>query len=533
MESIEFEYLNGWYEKEQDEKGPFRWMEKQAFVRLANCSLPSKKTFRIIAGHTFPDKTSPVLQIFANGQLVLKEKIQATASPYFFYFSDTGTITLEFRLDSVFKIPEDSRNLGIIVRSIEIIFPQETDIIYGRGWHEWEPQKHFPFHWMSRRAFVLLSDSWLQKNRYLYFFARTEFDDFSQTLIAEFHGKIICKIPLLPDWNHYSIYLPQSKKAKQTYDDGNGFKMMVLTLNKSIPKRLRKVDTRDLGIQVNRISFHNDDQFHKDFLFFYRNAYMNYKEMLEGKTVLESYPPYLGIDIYGKCNIKPPCVYCEWEWFKIVEGEYVNAVVDEKTLEGYGPFFRAARNLINCSIGEPLIHPRLKQILELCERKKKIFEMATNGQNLTKDTIRTLAGKRVDLFVSLDAAKRETYAKIRNDKWDTIIPNLILLNEERKKSCVLPRILMVFMPMRINRADLEDFFRLCQKAEADVLILRPLNRLNKPKSAIKRAGHIFNYEEEMLSREELEEIFQKCEEYSRKYHVPVGNQFDFGLIQNP
>jgi MoaA/NifB/PqqE/SkfB family radical SAM enzyme len=157
------------------------------------------------------------------------------------------------------------------------------------------------------------------------------------------------------------------------------------------------------------------------------------------------------------------------------------------------------------------------------------MEISTNGQEFTERTIRARVGKPVFLYISLVAATKETYAKIRNDRWESILPKLVLLGEERKKKGNLPKIHMVFMPMRVNRYDLEEYFRLCQKIGADALILRPLLVLNKPKIEHERGGYVFDYKNELLSREELEEIFEKCTIYSEKYGVPVANQFSFGM----
>ena len=159
---------------------------------------------------------------------------------------------------------------------------------------------------------------------------------------------------------------------------------------------------------------------------------------------------------------------------KEMEGDRVDAVVDDAALKGYGPFFRSARYLVNCSFGEPLLHPRLAEILNACAERKKIIELSTNGQAFTDRTIKALVGKPVNLYVSLDAATRETYAKIRNDRWDDIVPSLVRLNEERQKAGRLPRIYLVFIPMRVNAGDLEEYFRLAQRIEADKLVLRPL-----------------------------------------------------------
>ena len=76
-----------------------------------------------------------------------------------------------------------------------------------------------------------------------------------------------------------------------------------------------------MGIRVSSIEFHDDDEIHKNKLFILKNALLNFQEMLQGKEKLESYPLNLGVDLYGKCNIKPPCVYCLWDKMKELEGD--------------------------------------------------------------------------------------------------------------------------------------------------------------------------------------------------------------------
>jgi len=503
-------------------------MNKEADLLLKDYRIPGRKYLRLTAEHTFPSKKNPILRIFIDAQTVIKTEVRNEPARLIFPFENTGDIRFRFELNGVFKIPEDPRDLGIIVRDIDVVAPNEEKLIYGRGWYDWE--NGGSFRWAARKAQILIPSTILKKNRYLSFFAFTEVSDFSQTLRVDFEGKNLCEIPLIQNWNFYSVSLPNPAEFEmENVHEQPGPREVGFTLNELLPEKYKDNDPRELGIRFRNIDFHDDDLTHQDFLHFHKNILLNFHEMLEGKVKLESFPPYLGIDIYGRCNIKPPCVYCEWDWLKKAEGDNVDAVVDENTLAGYGPFFRSARNLVNCSIGEPLIHPRLGQIAELCEKNHKILEMATNGQALNEKTIPALVGKRIVLYVSLDAACKETYSKIRNDKWDSIIPNLTLLSQERKKAGNLPHLLMVFMPMRVNRDDLEDYFSLCQKIKADTLILRPLNFIYDPHIEVERSGYRFNYEDEFLSRQELTEVFRKCDEYSKKYDVPVGNQFDFGL----
>ena len=89
------------------------------------------------------------------------------------------------------------------------------------------------------------------------------------------------------------------------------------------------------------------------------------------------------------------------------------------------------------------------------------------------------------------------------------------------------------MPMKVNKEDLEEYFRLCQRIEADALVLRPLLFLWNPKIEKDRGGYHFNYKDELLPRKELEEIFKQCELFSDQYGVPVANQFEFGTIKEP
>jgi len=88
-----------------------------------------------------------------------------------------------------------------------------------------------------------------------------------------------------------------------------------------------------------------------------------------GRTVLSSFPTSLGIDLFGRCNIHPACVYCPWDEMKKMETGRTEETVDDATLRGYGPFFLSARYLINCSLGEPLLHPRLDAVLGLLARR--------------------------------------------------------------------------------------------------------------------------------------------------------------------
>ena len=653
MKAIDKNYTQGWYGEEGDDQGPFRWMAKQAALVFPDVERHEKRYLRVVAGHSFPEKELPVLEVFLNGGKIGARSIEAAFTPYVFSFIPTGALNFEFRLDRVFRVegdprdmgimvreaeiltaseagiyldgwylpepsvprleekssrwmkgqarclisglPEnkekylkiraghpypgeknpvlsvfygkdllgtrtilaeegayyfplnfsgrefeiilkldrtfastvtgDSRALGVLVKEIEGIIPGDEQLLYEQGWYEWEYDDFFPFAWMKKKANIFLHSRQLIANRYISFYAYSEFANFKQRLRVELDGRDLGEVSLIRNWNFYSFPLPE-------YSSDTNYRSrheLILTLDSIFPAKYHPHDPRELGMKLALFQFHDDEERYCNSLLFHENAILNYEERSGGVIELKSYPLNLGIDLFAKCNMKPPCVYCFWDWMKKSEEGHIEDVVDEKTFLDYGPFFQSARLLINCSIGEPLLHPRFTEILEFCQKHNKIMEISTNGQAFTRRTIEGLVGKPIYLYISLDAATKETYAKIRNDRWETIIPNLELLSEERKKKGNLPKIRMVFIPMRVNRGDLEDYFRLCRRIEADALILRPLNFLNDPKIEHDRGGYHFNYRDELLTQPELEEIFKQCEAYSRKYGILVANQFSFGM----
>jgi len=535
----------GWHGEEHDGVRPFRWMTRRAECRTDK-DLPAGRVFLLMeAGHPFAGPARPELEIRVDDRSVGTRKIEGPFGRYVIPVDIRPNSSIVFQLDGDRLVDGDTRRLGIMVSDPGILVPDElNEVFYGEGWHDLEVDEFLPFRWMAHEARVILPPYKPGEASMLSLSVFSEYMDLSQNLELRLGGRLLGRAALLNKWNYYSFSLdPAEPPYIATWPDeavasdaagagpGDHPRELVLTLSKVLPPGHHGESGREIGARIGPIALHDDAAWHETFRFFHDNALLNYREMIEGRTELRSFPLTLGIDLYAKCNIHPPCVYCLWDKMKVLEGADIDAVVDKAALEGYGPFFRAARTLVNCSFGEPLLHPGIGDILEFCGRNRKIVELSTNGQAFTERTIAALAGQPVFLYVSLDAATAETYARIRNDRWDRVLPNLIRLNEARKKAGNLPKIYMVFMPMRVNRGDLEEYFRLCRRIDADALVLRPLLYLVNPDIQADRGGYHFNYADELLGREDLEDVFRDCEAFSRKYGVPVANQFNFGKIE--
>ena len=678
-------YRDGWFPEEHDGVRPFRWMSREARCGVGGVPADAAAWLRLTVGHAWPRESWPVFSVFVNGRRVGQCSISAGSCDCLFPIAQTGDFDLAFALDRTMTVRGDSRELGIMVRAVQVIdLNREQTLVYGQGWYEsedgeyfrsrwmglearvlvpaqlwqrhrfvslpvwagdsrqvltiasggkvlaelalrerwqvydvalsaavesmggerqpldltfrlntlladphasdprdlgirvgplethddarrhqkvqdfhraapaggageaedvesaggaqapraplylpqdgegwntWEFQNYIPFRWAQLQARVTIPERVHQAHRFCSVPIFSEFTDFSQVLTLTANGRTLMDGPLARYWSYYTFDLASP---------GGGNLELAFRVNKLTPPSSHPGDARELGVRVGPFEFHDDEARRSRNAWAYDNALLNRRELEAGARVLESFPPNLGIDIYAKCNIKPPCVYCWWDHCKSLEGEQVNAVVDDRTLQEYGPFFDAAQTLVNCSFGEPLLHPRLAETLSIIGTRDKVLELATNGQAFTPATVRVLAGQPVLLYISLDAASAEVYGRLRNDRWHDVLAGLIHLRDARRRANGLPTVRMVFIPMRANLCDLEAYFRLSRMVEAEAVVLRPLNYAEHTEIRTERGGYHFDYDRELLTREEIEDVCRRSEQYAGRYGLWLMNQFDFG-----
>jgi hypothetical protein len=255
---------------------------------------------------------------------------------------------------------------------------------------------------------------------------------------------------------------------------------------------------------------------------------LNRRELLAGSTALSSQPPKLGIDMAGTCNVKPPCVYCAWDFNKELEGDNAALPFTTGTLERYGPFFEDAQELVNCSIGEPFMMKNMDELLDAFGSRGKVLELTTNGQILTDANIARLLGRNVHLYISLDAATAETYAKLRNPTFERLLDNVRRLVAAKGGRGQLPLVYLVFMPMRANAHEVDAFVELAHDLGADRLVLRPLNESEGVDLVWDRSGYHYDYRQELLPFEERVRISGRVAELCRQRGLELSDQMDFG-----
>jgi MoaA/NifB/PqqE/SkfB family radical SAM enzyme len=411
------------------------------------------------------------------------------------------------------------RSLPVLGTQAEVAEPPPflsaaTPVTYGPGFHDEELAEGFAFRWMALAGRIEFEPS--PTRRFLELWVRSQFLDLSQRLVLSVDGQGPLDHELVRGWSPISVPVPAGARSAR------------LAANKAFPRAFHPADPRDLAVQARGALLHADAARHDHIRRQHANAVVNARETLEGRTALSSTPPKLGIDIQGACNVKPPCVYCNWDLAKAREEDRVDLPFTRDTLREWGDFFENSSELVNCSIGEPFMGKNLDELLDAFGERGKVLEMATNGQILTEGNVRRLLGRNVHLYVSLDAATAETYARLRNARFTLVLDNVRRLVAAKGGPGHLPLVYLVFMPMRANAHEADAFVRLCAELKVDRMVLRPLNASEGNDLNWDRAGYRFEYRKELLPWAELVRISGRVAELCRRLGVDLSDQLDFG-----
>jgi pyruvate-formate lyase-activating enzyme len=353
-------------------------------------------------------------------------------------------------------------------------------------------------------------------DRHLELWVRSNFHDLSQHVEIAIDDGAAAGHELVHGWNPLSVEVPAGSASA------------VLRCNKLFPREYYPGDGRDLAVQVRSTTIHADADRHGHVARQHLNRVHNVRELLDGKVVLESTPPKLGIDMTGVCNVKPPCVYCAWDFNKQLEGGNADVPFGLDTLDQYGAFFDNSLELVNCSIGEPFMMRNVDELLDAFGDRNKVLEVTTNGQILTDTNIKKLLGRNAHLYISLDAATPETYKKLRNDTFPKLLDNVRRLVKAKGGRGKLPLVYLVFMPMQANLHELDAFVKLVAELGADRLVLRPLNDSEGVDLVWDRAGYHYDYQSEILPFEQLVHVSGRVAELCRLLDIELSDQMNFG-----
>ncbi|MBK7105723.1 MAG: SPASM domain-containing protein [Ignavibacteriae bacterium] len=156
------------------------------------------------------------------------------------------------------------------------------------------------------------------------------------------------------------------------------------------------------------------------------------------------FPELISLEIASSCNLS--CIHCaphlkkfkdEVRKFGILEIELFNQLMDEIDLQG-------KRNIALHKDGEPLLHPKIFEILERVKKNiNHTVYITTNAHQLKEKICQSILVNKIDVLnFSIGAATEEFYSKVRGKNFTKVIDNIKLFLELRNNSEWKPKVLV-------------------------------------------------------------------------------------------
>jgi Fe-coproporphyrin III synthase len=254
-----------------------------------------------------------------------------------------------------------------------------------------------------------------------------------------------------------------------------------------------------------------------------QNRLLNTEEVRSGETRLRSAPLQVNVELTGICNVNPPCVFCSGKNFGHSYGP-----LDVSYLESYSSLLERCEHVNEDSFGEPLGHPALVELARRFTTNGQVFSFVTNGLLLTKDRADQLAalGPKLGVHVSLNASTEGTFYKLTGKRFSRVVENVRYYVQSYKQHNLgaTPDLILTFIVMKINRAEVADFLRLTSALGAPRALLAPLH--DRPSQPIGHFGYDFVYEDEMLPYGELVRVGREATRLARELGIECLLQWD-------
>ncbi len=230
---------------------------------------------------------------------------------------------------------------------------------------------------------------------------------------------------------------------------------------------------------------------------YFRNKLINFLETAQGKSDIKAKPLRLTINLSNQCNLR--CIMCyvkEYKWKYPVErlGEIkIFYPYLEKMMWQGGEVFSVGYFVD--LIKEAAKYPNLQQ------------GIITNAQLLTKETIDLLVKMNLELTISVDGIKKETYEYIRkNAKFEKLVRNLQYISEKKRKENNRNFIVGInFVVTKYNYKEILPLFNIIRRYGFDFFCIIPCG------GDIVDENRLYEYDNNYVTQEILE-IEKRCKE---------------------
>lgn len=189
-------------------------------------------------------------------------------------------------------------------------------------------------------------------------------------------------------------------------------------------------------------------------------------------------PIEIGIEVTNRCTLN--CIMCNRQEMVRPLGDIgwglFTQIVDQtyQTAEIYNLF----------GLGEPLLHPRLFDMIDYCHQKGVPVVLSTNATVLDQQAIKQLIDHPPNLLLlALDAHTPETHQRIRRGgnfyQIRSNIERYLKRHQERRPPTFA---ILLFVEQDLNEAEAADFKDYWRKKEALAIYIKPVTQMTNLKT---------------------------------------------------
>ncbi len=202
-----------------------------------------------------------------------------------------------------------------------------------------------------------------------------------------------------------------------------------------------------------------------------KNLLLNQYEKRKGRIVLQSKPYLINSEPTNHCMLH--CPFCPTGKGEFREKGFLGLPMFQKMVDQLS---RYTYLITFHGWGEPLLHPRLFDMVHYAHQKKICTVVTTNGMLLNRENSQKMIDSKLDvLYISIDGATSESYLKYRkNGNFDQIIENLkTLVQLKKEQKSKTPYIEWQFLVFKHNEHEMEKGSQLAKEIGVDHFILLP------------------------------------------------------------
>lgn len=194
------------------------------------------------------------------------------------------------------------------------------------------------------------------------------------------------------------------------------------------------------------------------------NAAASWRDLSARRDKVRARPLRVHLEVNDYCNLS--CPMCGRQSPDIPKN---TGAMDLAVVEALRPVFRTALNVGLAGNGEPFLHPRLFDILDVVVAEKAAPAIITNATLIDEETARRLVGYGpMILLPSVDGGTKEVYEAIRRPAvFEQTRENLLTLKREKERAGTpFPIVHFLVTLCAINEDDLPNVVELAHEVGA-------------------------------------------------------------------